>query len=230
MNRENFYEEASKLGIDLDKTQKEKMEIFLSFLKEENKKYNLTSIKEDNEIYLKHFYDSMTLVKAKIDFRNKSVLDIGTGAGFPGIIIKLLFSDINLYLVESSEKKCNFLKMLCEKLELTSVHIINKRMEEIKEIKEIDIVLSRAVAKTSILLEYGMPVLKLEGVLLAMKTEREEPSFKNACKNLKCELKEEIVFNLPYEESSRKLLVFQKKEATPVLFPRSYSRIKNKPL
>ena len=230
MNKEQFYEETIKIGIKLTDFQKHQLEIYKDFLKEENQKYNLTSLEKDEEIYLKHFYDSMTLIKSNLNIENAKVLDIGTGAGFPGLIIKILFPTIELYLVESSSKKCQFLEKIFQKLMLNNVFIVNKRMEEAKEINDMDIVISRAVAKTNILLEYGTPVLRLNGFLVAMKSDKEELDFGKACFELKCKHLETISFELPFENSKRKLVIFEKTQETPKKYPRNYSQMKTKPL
>ena len=111
MNKEEFLKELHKINIKITNKQLEQLEQYYNILVEENKKYNLTSITNKEEVYLKHFYDSLTINKI-IDLTNQSLCDIGTGAGFPGLVLKIVFPSLNITLVDATEKKCNFLKMV----------------------------------------------------------------------------------------------------------------------
>jgi len=170
MNKEEFIKEVKKLGIEINEKMLEKLNIYYNLLIEENKKYNLTAITKEEDVYLKHFYDSLTAVKV-INLNNQSICDIGTGAGFPGIVLKIFFPNLTLTLVDSTLKKCNFLKKVVEQLNLNNVITINNRIENYaKEVREnYDIVISRAVAPLKHLLEYGIPLLKVGGTIICLK-------------------------------------------------------------
>ena len=125
MNKEEFIKELKKINIDISNNQLEKLDKFKELLKEYNQKFNLTTIIKDNDIYLKHFYDSLYLMTTK-EFKNSSsILDIGVGAGFPGIPLAILNEDKDFTLIESSQKKCNFINIVKEKLSLSNITIIN---------------------------------------------------------------------------------------------------------
>ena len=160
MNKEQFLNELTNLGISYDSEKLSKLEQYYNLLIEENQKYNLTAITEKNTVYLKHFYDSLTIKKA-INLDNQYICDIGTGAGFPGIVLKIFYPDIKIDLIDSTTKKCNFLNLVINTLSLTNIKVINARIEEYaKENREkYDIVVSRAVAPLKHLLEYATPMM-----------------------------------------------------------------------
>jgi len=231
MNKEEFIKETEKLGIKLNNDILSKLEKYYQILKEENSKYNLTRIIEEPEVYLKHFYDSLTITKIiKID--SKSICDLGSGAGFPGLVLAICFPNTNVTLIESNGKKCNFLNMVRNILKINNVIVINARIEEYaKNNREIfDIVTARAVAPIKHLLEYGIPLVKIEGNFIAMKanTENEESNIDNYYKKLYIIEEERIEFNLPIENSLRTLIKYKKKETTNKIYPRKYSEIKKK--
>ena len=171
MNKEEFQKELKKINIVLTNHQLEQLENYYQLLKEENKKYNLTSITDKESVYLKHFYDSLTITKIiKID--DQSICDIGTGAGFPGLVIKIAFPKTKITLVDATFKKCNFLNMVIQKLSLENIEVVNSRAEEYsKENREkFEIVTSRAVAPLKHLLEYSIPLVKVNGHYIVMKS------------------------------------------------------------
>lgn len=157
MNKEQFINEITKLNIKYTNKMLEKLEKYYQILYTENKKYNLTAITDKKEVYLKHFFDSLTITKI-INLDNQSLIDVGTGAGFPGIVLKIFFPKLDVTLLDSTTKKCIFLKKIVEELQLEKVKIINKRAEVYsKENREkYDIVTSRAVAPLKHLLEYSI--------------------------------------------------------------------------
>ena len=171
MNKEQFLNELTNLGISYDSEKLSKLEQYYNLLIEENQKYNLTAITEKNTVYLKHFYDSLTIKKA-INLDNQYICDIGTGAGFPGIVLKIFYPDIKIDLIDSTTKKCNFLNLVINTLSLTNIKVINARIEEYaKENREkYDIVVSRAVAPLKHLLEYATPMIKINGQFIALKS------------------------------------------------------------
>ena len=228
MNKERFIKEIIKLGIKIEKNSLTKLGDYYQILKEENSKYNLTRIIEESDVYLKHFYDSLTIAKI-IEINNQSICDLGSGAGFPGLVLAICFSDANITLIESNGKKCNFLNIVKEKLKLSNVKIINTRIEEYaKSHRELfDIVTARAVAPIKYLLEYGIPLVKVNGNFIAMKsnTESEEKNINNYYEKLSIIEEDRIIFNLPIEESLRTLIKYKKIEVTNPIYPRRYSEI-----
>lgn len=229
MNKEKFIKEIQKLGITVTDEIIEKLDKYYNLLIEENKKYNLTAITNEEDVYLKHFYDSLTITKIiKID--NQSILDIGTGAGFPGLIIKIFFPDTNIVLLDSTRKKCDFLNKTINLLKLKNIEVINARAEEYsKEVREkYDIVTSRAVAPLKHLLEYSIPTLKVNGIFISLKGKLEEEiqNINNYYQKLSLINEKIITFNLPNNEGFRTLYKIEKEKPTNNLYPRMYSQIK----
>lgn len=228
MNKETFIKELKKLNIELKETTLAMLNEYYSILKEENQKYNLTRIIEEDDVYLKHFYDSLTITKI-IDINNQSICDLGSGSGFPGLVLGICFPSAKLTLIESNGKKCNFLNIVKKKLNLNNVTIINTRIEEYaKENRELyDIVTARAVAPLKHLLEYGIPLVKINGVFIAMKAnvENEEQNIDNYYNKLNIKEEQRIVFNLPHENSIRTLIKYQKEKETDKRYPRRYNEI-----
>ena len=231
MNKEEFINEVSNIGIDLTDKQLEQLEKYYQQLIVENKKYNLTSIIEKEDVYLKHFYDSLTITKI-IKLNNQSLCDIGTGAGFPGLVLKIIYPKLKVTLLDATEKKCNFLKLVIKELNLKDIEVINERAEIYsKKIREkYDIVTSRAVAPLKHLLEYSIPLVKVNGYYIAMKSDisKEIENIEIYEKKLSIENIKELKFNLPKENSLRTLILYQKKEKTNLQYPRKYNEIKKK--
>lgn len=229
MNKDEFIKETNLLGINLTDEELAKFEEYKELLKEYNKKFNLTSITNDNEIYLKHFYDSLCIMKAQELLNSSSLLDIGTGAGFPGIPVAIVNKDIKITLVESNKKKCEFLKVVKDSLNLQNVEIINARAEDFAKTnrEKFEVATSRAVANLSILLELEFPALSVGGVLIALKSNVQEEleNSKSILKELNGTIKNIIEYTLPYEESKRTLLIIQKQLPTNSKYPRQYSQI-----
>jgi len=231
MNKELFIKELKKININITDKQLSQLDEYYQILVEENNKYNLTNITDIEQVYLKHFYDSLTIVKV-IDLNNQSLCDIGTGAGFPGLVLKILFPDLDITLVEATEKRCNFLKLVIDKLNLSKVTIINERAEIYsKEVREqFDIVTSRAVAPLKHLLEYSIPLVKVNGYYIAMKgnIEKEIDNIDDYYKKIHIKTLKEERFLLPIEESNRTIALYQKEQKTDNKYPRKYSEIKKK--
>ena len=231
MNKEEFIKELLKLNITITEDQVKKLDTYYNLLVKENKKYNLTAITDYNDVYLKHFYDSLTIAKA-INLDSQYLCDIGSGAGFPGMVLKIVFPNIKIDLLDATNKKCNFLKMVIEELDLKDIHVINKRAEVYsKEVREkYDIVVSRAVAPLKHLLEYSIPLLKLKGIFIALKgnIEEEITNINNYYNKLGLAEEEIIRFNLPYENSLRSIYKITKYKTTPGIYPRQYNQIKKK--
>ena len=229
MNIETFIKEVEKLNISVTKENLASLAKYKDLLVEYNKKFNLTAIKSDEEIYLKHFYDSLTLIKAYSLNGNLKLLDIGTGAGFPGLVLKIFYPDLELTLLDSNHKKIAFLEVVIKELNLKNVTCINSRAENLpKTYREyFDIVTSRAVAHLRILLELSIPYLKVGGKLIAMKGLSEEEIKESAkiLEKLDSTIVDAIKFNLPIEGSNRSLVIVQKNKKTNEIYPRSYDKI-----
>ncbi len=234
MNKEEFIKQLELLGIKLTNKQLEQLEQYCNFLIEYNSHTNLTSIKDKEMIYLKHFYDSLTLTKA-IDLTNyKNLLDIGTGAGFPGMVLKIVYPSLEVTLLDSNNKKITFLKELASKLGINNINFFHGRAEEFcqKHREEFDIVTARAVSNMCVLSELCLPLTKLNGFFIAMKgsDQKEVETAKNAIKILGGNITKIINFNLPNEESGRNLITILKEKKTPQEYPRRYEKIIKYPL
>ena len=171
MNTEKFIKEVEKLNIKVTDQQLKDLETYKNLLIEYNQKFNLTAIKTEEEIYLKHFYDSLTLIKGINLEGKKKLLDIGTGAGFPGLVLKIFYPELETTLLDSNHKKILFLETVKKELNLKNITCLNSRAENLpKEYREyFDIVTSRAVAELRILCELSIPYLKVGGKFIAMK-------------------------------------------------------------
>lgn len=211
-----------------------KFNLYYDFLVQENEKYNLTSITDKDEAYIKHFYDSIQMENV-IDLENiKTLCDVGSGAGFPSIPLKILYPHLHITIIEPTLKRCNFLNQLVKLLELENVTIINDRAENIKEYRNyFDIVCARAVASMPILLELCVPLVKPQGVFLSLKGSSfhdEMMKSNNAIKLLDIKVKKIFEYELLNNFGKHCIIVFEKNKETNIKYPRKYSIIKNKPL
>ena len=226
MNQNKFIEELKKINISIKELQLKQLERYYELLVEYNKFMNLTGITIKEEVYLKHFYDSLTIAKV-IDLNQYDTLcDVGTGAGFPGLVIKIIYPNLKVTLLDSLNKRLNFLNIVIKELNLKDIETIHIRAEEYK--KQFDIVVARAVAPLNILLEYCIPITKVNGYFIAMKGKNEEAN--NALKELNSEIIETNSFLLPIEQSNRTIIKIKKIKETNKKFPRKYSEIKKNPL
>ena len=233
MNKDRFIKEVKKLGIEITNKKLDQLEMYYKLLIEYNKVMNLTGITEKEDVYLKHFYDSLSILKIIDLNKENNLCDLGSGAGFPGIVIKIFYPELNIVLVDSLNKRINFLNTVIKDLGLEKIEAIHTRIEEYsKNNKEkFDIVTARAVAPLNILLELGINLVKVNKYFIAMKGNIEnEPDYNNALKQLNCSLGNIIKFKLPIEKSNRSLIKIIKEKPTLKLFPRKYSEIKKKPL
>ena len=233
MTINNFIEEVRKLGIEINEEQINKLEKYYALLIEWNNKINLTRIINKEEVYLKHFYDSLTLYKVNelINFNNEiSLCDVGTGAGFPGIVLKIIFPNIKITLIDSLQKRINFLNEVIKELNLNDIETIHARAEDYAKThrEEFDIVTSRAVANLKILSELCLPMVKVSKYFIPMKANVEEEI--NDSKEILSKLKSNIIkiynFKLPIEESIRNIIVIKKQEKTNKIYPRRMDKIK----
>ena len=234
MNKEQFINEIEKLGIEVNDDKMYKLNRYYELLVEWNEKINLTAITDEEEVYLKHFYDSLTLIKA-FDLNKKIKLcDVGTGAGFPGLVLKILFDNLEITLVDALNKRINFLNMVIKELNLKNIIAIHDRAENFSKnnIEKFDLVTSRAVAKLNILDEICIPMLKIGGYFIAMKANIDEEldNSKKSIKILNSKLENIITFNLPIEKSIRNLVVIKKVDKTNIRYPRNFDKISKNPL
>lgn len=210
----------------------EQFRLYCALLQEWNEKMNLTAIVEEEKIIEKHFYDCLIPAKSPY-FKGKSILDVGSGAGFPGMVFAIAFPDKKVTLVDATGKKCAFLNEVASKLKLTNVTIINKRAEELNDRDHFDLVSARAVAPLPILLEITSPFVKVHGTVLAMKGDKGEEELDNshrAISLLDLHLLEKNVDELPNDEGKRVNIFFEKGAKTQKRFPRKWSEIHAKPL
>lgn len=211
MTKEEFIIETSKLGIKLTDKQINQLEQFYNLLIEWNEKINLTRITSKEEVYLKHFYDSLTISKV-INLKNsKTLCDVGTGAGFPGIVLKIVYPNLKITLVDALQKRVNYLNTIIKELNLDGITAIHARGEDLKE--KYDVVTARAVANIEKLLKYTMHLVAPNGVFIAMKGNISEELNDLTRKKISQKYNIEKIeqFLLPYENSQRSLLVITNK-------------------
>ena len=226
MNQDKFVLELSKLNINITELQLKQLERYYELLVEYNKVMNLTGITIKEEVYLKHFYDSLTIAKVIDLNKYESLCDVGTGAGFPGLVLKIIYPNLKVTLLDSLNKRLNFLNVVIKELNLKDIETVHTRAEEYN--KQFDITVARAVAPLNILLEYCIPLTNVNGYFIAMKGKNEEAN--NALKELNSEIIETNSFLLPIENSNRTIIKIKKLKETNKKFPRKYSEIKKNPL
>lgn len=234
MNKDKFIEELEKLNISITESQFNLLEQYYHLLIDWNNKINLTAIVDKEAVYLKHFYDSLTVVKAVNLNGDISLCDVGTGAGFPGIVLKILFPNLKITLIDSLNKRINFLNEVIQELGLTNIKAIHARVEEygISNREKYDLVIARAVAPLNILLEYCIPLTKVDGYFIAMKAnvDKEIEVSSQALEKLESKIADVFSFTLPIEQSMRTIIKIKKLAKTAKKFPRKYSEIKKRPL
>lgn len=211
MTREEFIKALQELDIILTEEQLNKLDKFYNLLIEWNEKINLTRITEEKEVYLKHFYDSLTLSKV-VNLKEKETLcDVGTGAGFPGIVLKIVYPNLKITLVDSLLKRVNYLNSIIKDLELEDIKAIHSRGEDFKE--TFDVVTARAVANIEKLLNFTMHLVNKNGIFVAMKGNIEEELTEEIINkiNKKYNLVEINKFLLLIENSNRSLVVIKNK-------------------
>ena len=234
MNQDSFIKALVDLNIFITEDQLKQLYKYYELLVEKNKVMNLTGITEVDQVYLKHFYDSLTLNKI-IDLKNvNSLCDVGTGAGFPGLVIKILFPHINVTLVDSLNKRINFLNEVINELKLEGIEAIHARAEEfaIKNREKYDVVTARAVTTLNVLSEFCLPLVKKNKYFIPMKANinNEIEESNRALKVLGGKIEKIIEFKLPVENSNRTLVLIKKEVKTNNKYPRKFSEIKKRPL
>lgn len=237
MTPQAFYQVLIEHGITLTDKQKKQFETYFRLLVEWNGKINLTAITDKEEVYLKHFYDSIApILQGYIDNSPLSILDIGAGAGFPSIPMKILYPEIDITIIDSLNKRINFLNILANELELSGVHFFHGRAEDFGQDRvfraKFDIVTARAVARMQVLAELTIPFLKVNGRLIALKAAAAEEELISAEKALKT-LFSQVTVNKNYKlpnGDDRNITIVSKKKETPNKYPRKAGTPNKKPL
>ncbi|MCL2279415.1 MAG: 16S rRNA (guanine(527)-N(7))-methyltransferase RsmG [Oscillospiraceae bacterium] len=208
---------------------------YYDFLAERGKLVNLTAITEPEKVARLHFLDSIALLGA-ISLKNERVIDVGSGAGFPGLVLKIMRPDIDLTLLDATGKKVTFLSELCELLKIET-NCVNARAEEVSHMdtwrETFDAAVSRAVAELRVLCELCLPFVKVGGVMVAMKSvnsDDEIDSAKNAMATLGAELERVYDYEIPGADITHRAVLVRKISETPVEYPRRYARMQNFPL
>lgn len=235
--KEILCKECKLKNIEINEDVIQKLSIYKDLLLEWNEKMNLTAITDEYEIIVKHFVDCLECSKAIKD--EKKIIDVGTGAGFPGMVLAIYYPDIEFTLLDGLNKRLIFLQEVVDKLGLTNVKIVHGRAEEVVRIDNLfnyyDASVSRAVANLPVLLEYVSPYVKVGGYSIVMKGDSVEEEIKlaqNALKTLNLKVDEKINYSYTVnnEEYNRSILKIKKTNDTPQKYPRNYGQIKKKPL
>lgn len=233
MKINEFIEKVKELGLEITNEKLKQLEIYANFLREYNEHTNLTAITDIEDIYMKHFYDSLTLTKV-IDLNTcKDLLDFGTGAGFPGMVIKIFFPNLKVTLLDSNNKKIKFLTELKDKIHVDNLELINTRVELLRNerLNYYDIVTARAVTNMPVLTELAMPLVKKDKYFIAMKGSNTEEikTSKNAISKMHGEIEEINTFLLSEESGMRNIIKIKKIKETTLNELRSYEKIIKKP-
>ena len=230
---------AQELGLDLSKEQLDILLEYMDILQEWNQKINLTAIDDPEEIVVKHFLDSLSLLQTLDLSGEERVIDIGTGAGFPGLVLKIIYPNLRLTLLDSVKKKVNFLRQAAYQLDLDldTIEFIHGRAEDLgrnrQHREQYDYAIARAVAYLNILSEYALPFVKVGGQFIAQKGEnakKEVVDSQVALEKLGGETVNLAPVDLPYNDDDRYLIVIEKIMATTSQYPRQAGTPKKKPL
>lgn len=239
MKPEEFFEALAQKGIALNATQKEQFATYFHELVETNKVMNLTSITDEEQVYLKHFYDSIVLgfVDEKLLSEELTLCDVGSGAGFPSLPLKIINPKLKITIVDSLNKRIKFLDTLVNKLNLDKVNLVHGRAEEVGKNPQFresfDVVTARAVAAMNVLTEFCLPLVKVGGQFVAMKSEKapeELETAKFAIKLLGGEIKQQESVELPNDAGIRNFIFVGKVAKTPKKYPRKPGTPAKKPL
>ncbi len=220
MKIDEFRKKVQELGVNITKQQEDMLEKYYDHLKEYNEHTNLTAITEKEDVYLKHFYDSLTIVKA-IKLDNQSLIDIGTGAGFPGLVLKIMFPNLKITLLDSNNKKTAFLREMIAMLNLQDIEVVNSRAEDYakQNFGKYDICVSRAVAFIDIISSLTLPLIKEDGVVVLMKgnfTNEQKVIYEHQ-KDLGIKEYNIVNFTLPNLEDERNLVVLKREKDIKIL-------------
>ncbi|PKR83486.1 16S rRNA (guanine(527)-N(7))-methyltransferase RsmG [Heyndrickxia camelliae] len=227
MNVEQFVQKLEDKGIILSSKQLQQFERYFELLVEWNEKMNLTAITEKEDVYLKHFFDSISAAFFVNLNRPIHLCDVGAGAGFPSIPLKICFPDLKVSIVDSLQKRITFLNNLAKELELDQTSFYHDRAETFAKNKhhreKYDMVTARAVARMSVLSELCLPLVKVGGTFVAMKAANAKEELEKAQKGIKIlggTVQEVHSFTLPLEESERNIIIVKKDKSTPTKYPR----------
>lgn len=227
----------TKADLQINDAQLAKFERFYQLLIEENEKYNLTAITEKQDVYIKHFVDSILIEKLSFNFTDKHMIDIGTGAGFPALPLKIMNDSLKITGLDALNKRISFIEMVCRELGLKDVACIHGRAEDFGQMtkyrESYDFAVSRAVAELRLLLELVMPFVKVGGHFLAyksLKTKTELDEAQNALKLMKSELVDIVAFELPNNFGTREIMIIQKNGKIDKKYPRKAGTPKKSPL
>ena len=234
MNLNEFISKVKELGIELNDNQINQFNKYYELLVEYNKVMNLTGITEYEEVLEKHFYDSLTMAN-KVNLDNSTLVDIGAGAGFPCIPLKIAFPSLDVTVVDSLAKRMKFLEIVIKELNLENIRCLAMRGEDFAKLhrEEFDFVTARAVARLNILNEITLPLVKVGGYFIALKGQDgliEIDECKDAFNKLGARIDMIDEFNLPSENAKRINIFIKKEKKTNVIYPRDYAKIKKNPL
>ena len=236
-NTSNFKTDLSELGIELSDHQIDQFLKYYELLIQWNEMMNLTAITEYDDVMKKHFVDSLSLVKAFDVSKEVSVIDVGTGAGFPGLALKIAFPNLKIVLLDSLNKRITFLNTVIEQLGLVNISAIHGRAEDIAKQENyresFDLCVSRAVANLSTLSEYCLPFVKIGGEFISYKSEKiteEQTTAESAIRILGGKVKDQIIFDLPNSDIYRNLFIIKKEKKTPKKYPRKSGLPSKEPL
>lgn len=237
MKPETFYNLLADQNLPLSDQQKKQFERYFELLVEWNEKINLTAITDKEEVYLKHFYDSIApILQGLIPNETIKLLDIGAGAGFPSLPMKILYPQLDVTIIDSLNKRINFLQLLAQELNLDGVHFYHGRAEDLAQDKnfraQYDFVTARAVARMQVLSELTIPYLQVGGKLLALKASNAPEELleaKNALNLLFSKVEDNLSYALPNGDS-RYITVVEKKKETPNKYPRKAGMPNKRPL
>lgn len=238
MNIEQFIQALEAEGIVLNDQQLKQFARYYTLLIEWNEKINLTAITNHDEVYLKHFYDSiMTLLHLPSNQEVITLCDVGAGAGFPSIPMKIVQPNLQVTIVDSLQKRIHFLNELISELELEGVHCVHGRAEEVGQDlnyrEQFDIVTARAVAALNVLSEYCLPLVKPRGYFLALKSQKSDQELEEAQKAITLlggKFVQQTVRMLPQEESERSFILIEKEKETPMKYPRKAGKPAKQPI
>lgn len=236
-NTNQFKKDLKALNIELNDKQIEQFILYYEMLIEWNSFINLTAITEFDAVMKKHFIDSISLIKAFDVSKSINVIDVGTGAGFPGLALKIAYPKLKITLLDSLNKRIQFLEEVINKLELNEINTIHGRAEDFAKKddhrEKYDLCVSRAVANLATLSEYCLPYVKLNGYFISYKSEKISEELMNAEKAIKLlggEIKNQIEFSLPETDIYRNLVVIKKIANTPKKYPRKAGLPSREPL
>ena len=224
MNIEVFKKEVEKLGISLTDEKLNQLALFYQLLLSWNEKMNLTRITNQEEVYLKHFYDSLTLYKEIKLEAVDTLCDVESGSGFPGIVLKIAFPNLDITLIDSLQKRVNYLNEIIKELKLSNIRAIHTRCEDYARVnrEKYEVVTARAVANLKVLSELCLPLVKENGYFIAMKGKATEEldEAKAMIGTLGGKIEHINEFSLPLEESNRTLIKIKKEKKTDKIYPR----------